>query len=479
MRRRLPFLIGAASAVVVTGVIALIVVLQAPAHSLTVTNEGRPTLIGGRATNVVYWVPTSAPLEELDAAGSSEHDCSEELSAWLSEHGTLLPSPQALLLRTDATEPIQVSFDAEGSFSEARAGLLIQCGAPSLPTTTAEEGELEWQTHLLRLEDDADGNLRALTATADGPKPASVLASAAHPVGLVGLVQGDVAFEGTVRAHAGGSIAALPFEGTESDETTISWPGLPSRGTLRVSVSINYDGQPSFFCQVASVGSLGAECTPASDDADTTIRARAQQVRLDYVAVRDSVSEEYRHPRPALDTGSKTEFVRLSPWNDPAIQARGLDGELLGSCNQGSARADRVDCEGGQECYLNEAVTKVACREAAPDTWLTYGVTLPVSPALSTTTEPTLYPVGLRLVSGAQCTLDWRQSGDIAVGWIGSAGYCIEENGTQYPFWSTDENGPLNQSYLFEPGETGYLRLAVRDGTPSSPDYEDVAELYY
>lgn len=479
MRRRLLFLVGAAAAAVVAGIVVLVVALQAPAHSLTVTNEGRPALIEGKATNVAYWVPMSAPLEELDAAGSSEHACSPELSTWLTAYGTLLPSPQALLLRTDATDPIEVSFDAEGSFSEAREGLLIQCGAPSLPTTTAEEGELEWTTHLLRLEDDADGNLRALTATADGPKPTRVQATAAHPVGLVGIIQGDVAFDGTIRAHAGGATAALPFESTASDETKISWPGLPSRGTLRVSVSINYDGQPAFYCQVASAASLGDECLPASGDEETTIRTKAQQVRSDYVAVRDSVAAEYREPRPAPGAGSQTQFVRLSPWSDPAIQARGLDGELRGSCNQDSGRADRADCEGGQECYLNEAVTKVACREATLGTWFIYGITLPVSPAQNFTTSPTLYPVGLGLVNGAQCTLDWRDSGDTIEGWSGPAGYCVEDDGTQYPFWAADENGPLDQPYLFEPGKSGYLRLAVRDGTSDHPDYEDVAELYY
>ncbi|SDZ31514.1 hypothetical protein SAMN05216554_3219 [Herbiconiux ginsengi] len=457
----------------------VIVVLQPASSSLTVTNEGRPAQFDSKATNVAYWVPLSAPLEELDATGSDATNCGEELSVWLTEYGTLLPSPQALLLRSKSTEPLPVSFSADGAFSEPRDGLLVQCGAPQLQTGEAEPGELDWTPLLLRLEEDAEGALRALTPTADGPEAADITANAASPVGLIGLIQGDLAFEGTIRAHADGAPVPVPFEGARSDDMTISWPGMPSRGTLRVAVGLTNSGKAAFFCQVASSTSRGGECLAQEDDETRTIRGQAENLRADYLTVRDSVAEAFRQPRPTPDTGSRTEFVRVDPWNDAALEARGVEEQFVGWCNQSAFRADRVTCETGADCFLNHDASKAACGDPATDTWTIYGFTAPVQPAFDDGTEPTVYPVALRLVSGAWCTFSSSGPEVEVVGWGGSAGSCVEDDGTAYAFWSTYPSGPLGQPYLFKPGMNDYLRIAARDGTPENPDYEDVAEIYY
>lgn len=479
MTRRLRIVVFAGIGVVV---IAAVVVgaLLAAKTSLRVSNEGRSALSeAGTATNVAYWVPLSAPLEDLDAEGSTESQCGAQLSAWLSEYGSPLPSPQALLLRSTSAEPLAISFTADGRFSDPREGFILQCGAPSLPAGEPERGELEWAPLLLRLDADAEGRLLALTPTADGPVPATVTVTNPRPVGLAALIQGDYAFDGTIRAHADGAPVSLPIEGAASDGTSIAWPGLPSRGTLRVVAGQKNDGTTAFFCNVASSTQLGGVCLPTSDNTRTTIRHQAEQIRADYLTVRDTVADAFRAPRPAPETQSRTTFVRVEPWSDPALQADDADEQFEGWCSQSAFRADRVECETGADCFLSQDANTAACGDPSTNTWTTYRILAPVQPAVDDGAEPTIYPVGLRLVNGAWCT--FHSSGpDVAVeGWGGSAGDCVEPSGVAYPFWSAYPSGPLNQPYLFEPGGTGYLRIAVREGTPGNPDYEDVAQILY
>lgn len=478
MTRRLRIVVFAGIGLVVVAVV--IGALLAARTSLRVTNEGRSALSeAGKATNVAYWVPLSAPLEELDAEGSTESQCGTQLSAWLSEHGSLLPSPQAILLRSTSEEPLAVSFTADGRFSDPREGFILQCGAPSLPAGEPERGELEWAPLLLRLDEDAQGRLHALTPTTDGPVPATVTVKGPRPVGLGALIQGDYAFDGTIRAHADGSPVSLPIDGAASDGTAIAWPGLPSRGTLRVVAGLENDGTTAFFCNVASSTQAGGVCLPRSDNEAMTIRHQAQQIRTDYLTVRDTVADAFRAPRPAPETESRTAFVRLDPWNDPALQADEADEQFEGWCGQSAFRADRVECETGADCFLSQDANTAACGDPSTNTWTPYRILAPVQPAIDDGSEPTLSPVGLRLVNGAWCT--FHSGGpDVAVeGWGGSAGECVEPGGVAYPFWSTYPSGPLGQPYLFELGGSGYLRIAVREGTPDEPDYEDVAQIFY
>lgn len=179
------------------------------------------------------------------------------------------------------------------------------------------------------------------------------------------------------------------------------------------------------------------------------------------------------------ETGTKTKWIRVDPWSDPEVADRPATRAFIGACNIDAARPDRANCEGGQECYLNADVTKAACGSALEASWTIWTITRPPSPALESTTTPTLYPVGLRLTNGAECQLEWRRADDATDGWIGSAGYCTEADGTSYPFWARDVDGPLNVGYLYEPSDSGYLRVAVRSLSSDEPEYEDVAELYY
>lgn len=180
--------------------------------------EGDPPTWG---MNTVFWVPVSAPLEELEVVvGGCDDPSARE---WLWEHGSYR-HPYQFTVRNVSEETVGISnVVAHGTTTPPRPGLLVTC------SDGGQGGELEWSTLDLEL---ADG---AVAVLADGSSVSPFFwrdVDAGEKAGVMVYPQGEQDFQGTLTIDtspisAAPSVLAVPEIG--GDKTlNIDWHAIPS-----------------------------------------------------------------------------------------------------------------------------------------------------------------------------------------------------------------------------------------------------------
>ncbi|MBN9202032.1 MAG: hypothetical protein J0H70_11870 [Microbacterium chocolatum] len=427
----------------------------------------------GMAADVLFWVPLDAPIEEMDVGASTAYACAPELTSWLIEHGTLITTPQAVLIRSSADEKLDVQLRAQGSFRSADPGFVVQCGTPGITGGEGFEGELEWELALVRF---ADGGVEALAATDDGPKPMQLSVDGGQPTGLLVLVQGDEAFEGQLVASTDGTQGiAVPLRGADEEATTdIYWPGIPPSGTLRVAIAADpYTDEIAFLCSAASQAAYAAlQCAPNSGPVDEQIRAQAVRYRDNYDRVQERERLRTSEPQPTTAAGSSTKLTRLDPWADPAMADKTVYGVADG-CYRDAYRLDRVNCSASLTCYLNADESLGACY--LTDSWEVFTINemreLPPAPDAEIDVEM------LRLADGSVCRFSTGAGPNPPAGFDGWVGSC--HDGADVLWAKHREEMPLDQTFLFEPTRSGGLLQIAAGPEEVKPTFYDVAEILY
>ena len=440
---------------------------------LTVTAETSFDFAGGMAADVMFWVPLDAPIEEMDLGASTVYACAPELTSWLTEHGTLITTPQAVLIRSSADKKLDVELRAQGSFRNADPGFIVQCGTPGITGGDGFEGELEWELALVRLADDG---VEVLEATNEGPKPLQLAVDGAQPAGMLALVQGERAFEGQLVASTEGTQGvAVPLRGADEETTTdIYWPGIPPSGTLRVAIAADpYTDEIAFLCSAASQAAYAAlRCEPNSGPVDEQIRAQAVRYRDNYDRVQERERLRTTEPQPTTAAESSTKLTRLDPWADPAMADKAVYGVADG-CYRDAYRLDRVNCSASLTCYLNADESLGACYLI--DSWEVFTIDglreLPPAPDAEMDVEM------LRLADGSVCRFSTGAGPNAPTGFDGWVGSC--HDGADVLWARHREEMPLDQMFLFEPKQPGGLLQIAAGPEGVKPTFYDVAEILY
>lgn len=455
---------------VVAGLLAGCTAAPSP---LTVTSETSFDFADGMAADVMYWVPLDAPIEEMEIGSSTAHACAPELTSWLAKNGTLITTPQAVLIRSSADEQLDVQLRAQGSFRSADPGFVVQCGTPGISGGEVFEGELEWNLALVRFAGDS---VELLEATDEGPKPMQLSVDGADPAGVLALVQGEQAFEGQLVASTEGTReVAVPLRGTDKEATTdIYWPGIPPSGTLRVAVAADpYTDEIVFLCSAASQAAYAAsQCESNNGPVDEQIRAQAVRYRDNYDRVQERERLRTTEPQPTTAPNSSTTLTRLDPWADPAMADKAIYGVADG-CYRDGFRLDRVNCSASLTCYLSPDESLGACYLV--DSWEIFtldGISeLPPDPDAAMDVEM------LRLTDGSVCRFSTGAGPNPPAGFDGWVGSCHDGHDV---LWAQHrDETPLQQTFLFGPKQPGGLLQIAAGHEGEAPSFYDVAEILY
>lgn len=463
---------GVAGLIIATLVLALAACVAKPSP-LTVTGETSFDFEGGMASDVMFWVPLSAPIDAMSLGDSTKYACSKELTSWLTEYGSLITTPQAVLVRSAEDEELSVELRAEGSRRPADAGFVVQCGRPGIAGGEVLEGELEWNLALVRL---AEGEVEVAQASEDGPRPLELAVAGSRPLAMLALLQGDEAFDGKLVASTPDAQGmAVPLRGTGGEASTdLHWPGIPPSGTLRVAVAEDiYTGETAFLCSAASEPAYAAtRCEPDSGPQNERIQEQAIRYRDNYVRVQERERLRTNEAQPTSAPDSATKLTRLDPWADPALSDKPVY-STADSCYRDAYRLDRISCAASLTCYLNRDETRGACRVAG--VWEVFALEglreLPPEPDFPMEVEM------LRLHDGTECDFSTGAGPFPPDGFDGWVGSCHDG---QDVLWAQHRDVmPLDQTFLFEPiSSGGRLRIAAgREG--EAPTFYEVDEIFY
>ena len=457
----------------VVAVVSVMAVVMAPRSTLEVASQ--PSVAESeRAEGVVFWVPTSAPIEEMELGDSTDESCSEELTSWLLRYGSTVVGPQPVLIETTASAA-SISLRAEGRTSPAKPGFIVQCGFPEISSDPGLDGELTWSPALLRLGEDG---VELLEPTEDGPEPLVLTTDSATPAGVVALIQGDLAFDGRITATVEGENGSvdLPFAGAGgTPSTSLAWPGIPIDGTLRVVVGTDHlTDEMAFLCDVA-YGTLGYaagyECFASEGPDEDLIRTQANRYRDNYIAAAQRDQELTENPLEGPVGSSKTVLIREDPWADVDLDLTPAPYEASG-CYRDRLRSDRVDCSASLHCYLNADESLGACLTLTG--WRVFE--MEEVPRALPDPDATVNAVELKLTNGETCLFHSGAGPEPAVGFDGWVGSCA--NGTLVLWAKWRDEMPLDSSYLFESASGSYLQVAAGPEF-EEPTFYDVAEIHY
>lgn len=202
--------------------------------------------------NTAFWVPASAPFEELEATTDGCYD--PRAREWLQEHG-FYRDVFLFKVRNVSGETFGLSEVASrGTVSPAQPGLIVKCSGGG------EGGEIDWSVLVLELGVDAVATLKDSTRVSDyfwRDMPQS------ETVGVMIYPSGEEDFTGTLTVDVlpttgeASRLTVPAIEGTDARE--IDWHAMPSDKSVVFTLP-SPDDAPS--CKVN--GSELPTCSTAS-----------------------------------------------------------------------------------------------------------------------------------------------------------------------------------------------------------------------
>lgn len=203
--------------------------------------------------NTAFWVPASAPLEELEATTDGCFD--SRAREWLQEYGVY--RDQFLFkVRNVSGDTIGLSEVASrGATSPAQPGLIVKCSGGG------EGGEIDWSVVALELGEDAVATLKNSTQVSDFFWRDM---SAGETVGVMVYPSGEKDFTGTLTVDlspTSGETSRLTVPELEGEDARlIEWHAMPSDKSVVFTlpspddlVSCKVNGAELDTCSAASL----------------------------------------------------------------------------------------------------------------------------------------------------------------------------------------------------------------------------------
>ncbi|APZ34263.1 hypothetical protein BOH66_08415 [Microbacterium aurum] len=203
--------------------------------------------------NTAFWVPASAPLEELEAATDG---CADPAAReWLQKHGVYRDAFYFTVRNVSGDTIGLTEVASRGTVSPAKPGLIVKCSGGG------EGGGIDWTVLALDIDEDAVATLKNTSQVSDYfwsdmPK--------GETSGIMVVPSGEHDFTGTLTADViptGGSSSRLIVPALEGGgDRKIDWHGMPSDKTVVYTLpspddeplcTVNGSALPS--CSVASL----------------------------------------------------------------------------------------------------------------------------------------------------------------------------------------------------------------------------------
>lgn len=454
-----------------------------PPAAIEVTNvsslPGQPKL---PRWGVAYWVSIDAPLASMPIGAANAAICGDELTSWL-EHYAISLEPQKILLQntSSVSQRIRIQPTGEDEFN-SRPGIVVQCGDPSQQVQEDHvlPGAVSYDSVALVVNGLSAG---AYTDQARTNKFEQTL-QPGEQSGMSVRLFGSAGFSGEIFVTSEGTgiitNSTIPLRlGASGVGSAFRWPGI--RGQELVRVSFQSGGK--MYCQRASEKTLGNPCDP------TMLRNEALTSWNEVTKARVLIENEARSPAyPIPTTDTRTKIIRLSPWLDTSLAQKTSTpaDSVVSKCSQiDSYRVDRINCSGGQRCYVNADLEHALCPSADLSQWRSVRVngklTLLPEARKNDSIPFSFRPLSLRLGDGSWCTVGAAANSDPPQADFSWAGICRMPGADQYrTLWkkASGNSSQLGQEYLLPQDDENYLQVAVGiEG--QAPKKENVTEIYY